>query len=94
MKDMFIASFFHEGVLGGVIYLLVDRALYRTNKLQVEVKYRSLEIPYSSIESIKTGRALVFPTVTFALKSGISYRFIVFSRKQFLSRLETLRKQA
>ena len=94
MKDMFITSFFHEGVLGGVIYLLADKALYRTNKLQVEVQYRSLEIPYGSIENISTGRALFFPTVTFALKSGISYRFIVFSRKKFLSLLEALRKQA
>lgn len=90
MRDVFIASFFHEGVLGGAIYLLGDKLLYRTNKLQVEEKYRSLEIPYSSIEDVKTGWALFFPTVTFSLKNGLSYRFIVFGRKKFLSRLDEL----
>ena len=94
MKDLFVASFFNEGVLGGVIYLLEDKALYRTNKLQLEPKYRSLDIPYGSIENVGTGRALFFPTVTFSLKSGVSYRFIVFGRKRFLSRLDELRKQA
>ncbi len=61
MKDLFVASFFHEGVLGGVIYLLEDKALYRTNKLQLEPKYRSLDIPYGSIENVGTGLALFFP---------------------------------
>ena len=56
-----------------------------------EEKYRSLEIPYSSIEDVKTGWALFFPTVTFSLKNGLSYRFIVFGRKKFLSRLDELR---
>ena len=87
MKDLFVASFFHEGVLGGVIYLLEDKALYRTNKLQLEPKYRSLDIPYGSIENVGTGRALFFPTVTFSLKSGVSYRFIVFGRKRYAAAL-------
>lgn len=93
MKDVFLASLFHEGVLGGAVYLLDDKLLYRTNKLTVEMKYRSLELPYSGIEYIETGWALFFPTVTFSLKNGIRYRFIVFSRKKFLSRLAELRKQ-
>ena len=93
MKDVFLASFFHQGVLGGAIYLFDDKALYRTNKLQVEEEYRSLEIPYSSVEAVQTGWALFFPTVTFSLKGGPSYKFIVFSRKKFLYRLESLRKQ-
>ncbi|WP_130871277.1 hypothetical protein [Intestinimonas massiliensis (ex Afouda et al. 2020)] len=91
MKDAFMASFFHEGVLGGAIYLQSGKVLYRTNKLQVETKYRNLEMPYNSIEQIKTGRALCFPTVTLAMKNGSSYRFIIFNRKKFLSRLNELR---
>lgn len=91
MNDVFAASFFHQGVLGGAIYLQSDRMLYRTNKLQVEEKYRRLALPYSGTERIQTGRALCFPTVTLVMKGGISYKFIVFHRKKFLSRLNELR---
>ena len=91
MKDAFMASFFHEGVLGGAIYLQSDKVLFRTNKLQVETKYRKLEIPYNSIKKIQTGWALCFPTVTLTIKSGISYKFIIFSRKKFISRLDELK---
>lgn len=90
MKDAFMASFFHEGILGGAIYLKRDKVLYRTNKLQVETKYRHLEMPYNSIEKIKTGWTLCFPTVTFAMKNGIAYKFNIFNRKKFLSRLDEL----
>lgn len=92
MKDAFMASFFHAGVLGGAIYLQSDKVLYRTNKLQVEAKYRNLEMPYHKIEKVTRGRSLCFPTVTFTMKSGASYKFIVFHRKKFLSRLDELRE--
>lgn len=92
MKDAFMASFFHEGILGGAIYLQRDKVRYRTDKLQLEPRYRDLEIPYNSIAEMKTGWALCFPTVTLVTKSGISYRFIVFHRRKFLSRLDELRK--
>lgn len=91
MKDVFIASFFHAGVLGGAIYLQQDRIIYRTNKAQIEPVYRNLNIPYSSIERIETGWALFFPTVTLIVNGGTSYKFIIFHRKKFLSRLHTLR---
>lgn len=91
MKDAFMASFFHEGILGGAIYLQRDKVLYRTDKLQLEPRYRNLEMPYNRIAEIKTGRAFCFPTVTFTMKSGSSYRFLIFNRKKFLSRLDELR---
>lgn len=92
MKDAFMASFFHEGILGGAIYLQRDKVLYRTDKLQLEPRYRNLEIPYDRIAEIKTGWALCFPTVTLVTKSGISYKFILFNRRTFLSRLDEMRK--
>ena len=91
MKDAFMASLFHEGVLGGALYLQSDKAVYRTNKLQLEPKYRNLELPYNRISEVKTGWALCFPTVTLIMKSGSSYKFIVFRQKMFLSRLDALR---
>ena len=91
MKDAFMASFFHKGVLGGALYLQSDKALYRTEKTTVEPKYRNLEIPYNRIERLETGWALLFPTVTFIMKSGVSYKFAIFNRKKFLSRLNALK---
>lgn len=91
MRNVFLASFFHEGVLGGAIYLQQDRIVYRTNKAQLEPTYRNLNIPYSSIEQIETGWSLCFPTVTLVMKGGASYKFIIFHRKKFLSRLYILK---
>jgi len=91
MKDAFMASLFHEGVLGGAVYLQSDKVLYRTDKATVEPKYRHLEIPYIGIERLETGWAFCFPTVTFMLKGGSSYKFMIFHRKKFLSRLDALR---
>ena len=45
MKDAFIASIFHKGVLGGAIYLNSDKVLYRKNKHKLERKYRYQEMP-------------------------------------------------
>lgn len=83
MKNVFIASFFHEGVLGGAIYLQNDKVLYRTNKSLLERKYRNLEMPYTRIKRVKTGRALCFPTVTLLMKDSTPYKFIIFNRKKF-----------
>lgn len=91
MKDTFMASLFHEGVLGGGIYLQSDKVLYRTNKSQLERKYRNLELPYSRIKRLETGWAFCFPTVTLVMKGGTSYKFIIFNRKKFLTRFHALK---
>lgn len=92
MKDAFVASFIHNGVLGGAIYLKSDKAVYRTNKVTVDEKYRNLEMLYKNIVEIKTGYSLFFPTVTIVLKEEISYKFIVFARKKFLDRIDELKR--
>lgn len=91
MKDAFMASLFHEGVLGGALYLQSDKVLYRTNKSQLERKYRNLKMPYTRIKKVETGRALCFPTVTLVMKGDTSYKFIIFNRKKFLTRFYELR---
>lgn len=90
MRDVYIASFCHEGVLGGAIYLKEDKAIYRTNKATVDEKYRNLEMPYKDMTELKSGHCLFFPTVTVTLKEGAAYKFIVFFRKRFLRRVEEL----
>lgn len=94
MKDAFMASCFHKGVLGGAIYLQSDKVLYRTNKSQLERKYRNLEMPYAKIENVKTGWTLCFPTVTLLMKDNISYKFIIFNRNKFLTRFNMLKNKA
>lgn len=93
MKDAFIASLFHEGVLGGAIYLKSDKVLYRTNKTQLERNYRNLEIPYYRIKRVETGWAFCFPTVTLVMKGGPSYKFIIFIRRRFLTRFHALKNK-
>lgn len=93
MKNVFIVSFFHEGVLGGAIYLQSDKVLYRTNKSQLERKYRNLEMPYTRIERVETGWAFCFPTVTLVMRDGTSYKFIIFNRKKFLTRFHALKNK-
>ncbi|HIT33097.1 MAG TPA: hypothetical protein IAC31_00520 [Candidatus Faecousia intestinigallinarum] len=92
MKDAFAASFFHDGVLGGAIYLKPDKVIYKTNKVTVDEKYRDLEMLYQDIVKIRTGRSLLFPTVTIVLKEGVSYKFIVFEKKKFLDRMDELKR--
>ena len=86
-KDAFMASFFHEGVLGGAIYLQKDKAIYRTNKLQVEPQYRNLEMPYYNLEEIEIGWVWCFPTVTLSMESGVSYKFILMESEKIFAQI-------
>lgn len=92
MKDIYISSLCHKGILGGAIYLEKDKAVFRTNKLTVEEQYRNLQIPYDNIDAIQMGWLMFFPTVVVKLKAGVSYKFIVFSRRRFLNRIGELRR--
>ena len=87
MKDIYIASFCHNGILGGALYFDDEKVTYRTNKLSVAPEYRNLEMPFENMVDVKTGWLLVFPTVSLSFKSGTIYKFIVFSRKSFIDRL-------
>ena len=91
MKDAFIASLFHKGVLGGAICLQSDKVLYRTNKTHLQRNNPNLEIPYYRIKRVETGWAFCFPTVTLVMKGGPSYKFIIFNRRRFLTRFQTLK---
>lgn len=48
-------------------------------------------MPYEDMTELRSGRLLLFPTVTVMLKEGTAYRFIVFSRKRFMRRVGELR---
>lgn len=92
MKELYIASFVHQGILGGALYLTDSMTVYRTNKLTVNEEYRNLQMKYTDISKCAGGWLFCLPTVTITMKEGQVYKFVVFARKKYLKRLEELRR--
>ncbi|MDF2543621.1 MAG: hypothetical protein K0S47_3339 [Herbinix sp.] len=92
MKELYIASFIHQGILGGALYLTDTMTVFRTNKLTVDKKYRNLQIKYADILGCIGGWLICFPSVTITMKDGMAYKFVVFARKKYLNRIEELRR--
>jgi len=88
MKNYFIVSLCKNGILGGGLVVSDDSITYRTNKLTVPQKYRSLMMQYKNIQGLSKAWMLCFPTVTVHMDDGESYKFIVFSRAKLISLLE------
>jgi hypothetical protein len=78
----FVCSLCHNGILGGGLYLDNTSLTYKTNKLTVDKKYRNLVLPMSEIKDV-TWKWMIFPVATVSMKSGESYKFIVFNAKRF-----------
>lgn len=88
MKKYFIVSLCRNGILGGGIVVDEEKVTYKTGKITVPDKFRNLEMRYEDIKGISTGWLLFLPTVTIKMKNSEAYRFVVFSRKKFLSVLK------
>ena len=78
----FVCSLCHNGILGGGLYLDNTSLTYKTNKLTVDKKYRNLVLPMSEIKDI-TWKWIIFPVATVFMKTGESYKFIIFNAKRF-----------
>ena len=83
MKRYFIVSLCHGGVLGGGIVADDESITYRTNKLTVSQKYRNLEMKYCDIQGFSRKWVLCFPIFSINMKSGETYKFLVFNPKRF-----------
>lgn len=83
MKRYFIVSLCHEGVLGGGIVANDESITYRTNKVTVSQKYRNLEMKYSDIQGFSKKWVLFFPIYSINMKSGETYKFLVFNTGRF-----------
>ena len=83
MKKTFVCSIICPGgILGGGLYL-DDKALtYKTNKLNVDAKYRNLVLPLAEIKEISWKRML-FPIATVHMKHGGDYKFLLFGKARF-----------
>lgn len=90
MNNIFIASFIHQGIIGGNIILNDEALVFKTGKLTVCPEIRSLEIHYSDIYSVSNGLKLFLPTVTINLKNGKNYSFIIYNKSNFIKRLNAI----
>ena len=82
MRKVFICSLCHHGIIGGGLYLDDRSVTYVCNKLTVDKKYRKLVLPFSETEEVTWSR-IVFPVATFHMKSGETYRLMIFNKRRF-----------
>ena len=88
MKKAFRGSLCYEGIRGGAITIEGEKVRYRSKALTLPDKYKDIEIPMDEISGVEKGNRFLFPTVIIRMKNGESYKFVVFSRKQFLACLK------
>ena len=89
MKNTFICSLCHNGILGGGLYLDSESVTYKTNKLTVDKKYRNLVLPIKEIKEI-TWQNIIFPIADFHMINGENYKFIIFNKKGFIESFKNL----
>ena len=88
MKKVFRSSLCYEGIRGGAITIEEDKVRYRSKVLTLPEEYKDIEMPMDEISGVEKGNMFLFPTVIIRMKNGESYKFVVFSRKQFLAYLK------
>ena len=72
----------HNGIIGGMLYIDDHSVIYKTNKLTVDRKYRSLVLPLNEICELSWKR-IVFSIATLRMTDGEQYQFIIFNKKLF-----------
>ena len=83
MKKSFMCSLiYHNGIIGGVLYLDENSVTYKTNKLTVDRAYRNLVLPLNQIAEL-TWKWIVFPVATFHMTSGEKYKVMIFNKRRF-----------
>ena len=83
MKSYFICSLCHNGLLGGGLIVDENTITYKTGKVTIENKYRNLVLNRNDIISI-TWERIIFPIVTFKMKNGEDFSFMVFNKSRFM----------
>ena len=92
MKIAFMCSFCHNGILGGGLYLDDNSITYKTNKLTVDERYRSLVLPLKEIRTLAWKR-VIFPVATFHMTGGEQYTFIIFNKARFSKYYADIKQQ-
>lgn len=92
MKNTFSVSLCKNGLIGGWIVVGEASMIYKTGKVTIPEKYRNLVMEYKDVLSVTEGSMLFLPTVTVKMKNEEEYKFIVYSRKNFLEILHNKMK--
>lgn len=89
MKRTFVCSLclYHNGILGGGLYVDETSVTYRTGKLTVAPMYRNLVLPLAEIERVEW-KWVIFPVATFYMRNGERYKFLIYNKKGFEKCLE------
>ena len=82
MRNVFMCSLCHNGILGGGLYLDHQAVTFRTQKLTVSEQYRNLILPLNEMKGI-SWKWIVFPVATFSMKNREQYKFIIFNKWRF-----------
>ena len=70
---------------GCVLLVTEDFIIFKTQTMQLPKEMQFIQIAYNDIENITNCSSLfVFPSINIKLKSGLIYKFIIFSRKNCL----------
>ena len=89
MGNVFACSLCHKGLIGGGLYLEAEGVTFRTNKLTVDKKLRNLNLPVKEIKEI-TWEQVLFPTATFHMENGESYKLMIFQKARFCKRYQEI----
>ena len=84
----FVASLIHHGVLGGGLIADEESLTYKTGKVTVDWKFRNLVMKYEDMASAQSRWIFIFPVLTVFMKTGESYRFLVFAPGKIKKLLE------
>ena len=88
MKSYYLASLCKNGLLGGGLVADETALHYHTNKLTVPPETRHIIMPYEEMLRVVPGRLLCFATLSFSMKDGKTWKYVVFGRRKLLERLQ------
>lgn len=83
MRKAFMCSLIHRGILGGGLFLDQRSVTYVCNKLTIEEKYKKLSMPFEHIDNL-VWQQIFFPIAVFQMRSGETYRFLIFNKNRFM----------
>ena len=91
MKKIFAVSHICKaGIVGGFMYVTPERLIYQNGKVSIPKELRNIEIPTSEISAAEKGKFLFLPTVTFKMRDGGEFKYIIYSCKKFFNTLNEL----
>lgn len=79
-----------NGIIGGFIYVTPERLIYQTGKISISKALQNIEMPFSDVISTERGKFLFLPTVSFKMKDGGEFKYIIYSVKRFFGTMKEL----